>query len=86
MEKKPEFEVIELNQSGVTFKKKIFKRSRSKKEIEKIEAASPTVTMHFFDYDDFLKLKEIEKEIISVTPGTKSSKGLIYRLANFLEV
>ena len=67
------FEIHEISESSVIFKRVIPIKGRNPKEVYQIEMGLPKVTMVYFSDNDLSRLREIEKEI-SEKISTKKGK------------
>lgn len=83
---KIDFEVLETKKNSVIFKRKISPKGRSKKDVHKIEMDLPKATIHYFDMEDYIKLKKIEKEILENQIVKKEQRSFVHYLFHFLEI
>ncbi|MDI9363564.1 MAG: hypothetical protein QM541_01340 [Flavobacterium sp.] len=92
------FEILESTDDSVVFKISSPEKKASTKEMRAMRVLRnaenmpiqglvlPTTTLHFFNYEDFKRLKEIEKEILSEPANDKGGKSFLKKVSEFLEL
>jgi len=80
-------EIIFSDDESTVFTKSVSKKGRTIKDIKAIEKNLATTTIHYFNEEDFNKLKKIEVELRSQLELTIEKRiSLLNRIYKFLEI
>lgn len=83
---KIQFQVSDFGEDSVVFNRLVNSKGRTKKEMQVIENSLPKATIHYFNKEDFIKLKELEKDVLPTLVKKKEKSNIIKKISSFLEL
>jgi hypothetical protein len=84
---KPTYEIEEIEDERIVFVGNINKKGKKPIEISRIKKTLPRTNLEFFSEEDFIRLKEIEKEILLSYKNEKKDHDFLRKfIKRFLEI